>query len=443
MDTHKIHTQIQFRPTRVTTQCIAFFCLSLILTPGFLGCAHKVPLEEHWTTDLPDKNWLEAEPLPIEESRERFGKIGLVYINSNLKPLHLYGEKTAAGLWAAESSNWVNESVRNNLDISDFLYKRTWEPFKTYWSTTGLTKVGPNLIAGGFAAYYEGIGTALWCLVSCPVLAVAPIANGLAQIGGGIGGAVNEAVKGISQSEARKLKRQIANTISISKVQKAVGNNVAKLVRRQTKHPIVLIGEKEQNWKSRDTKIFLNNPKGKTEKSGTEFYRLGPAVSPKAFSDKWIESQNPRRNWKRDLEVESEGEPFQLTKATYNSEPSRKAASSVASVPTSPPQESGAKSKTNPDIKTVLEISVQTVGMLGEGGSNPVLMLLLDVRAELFDTTDGKELYAHTLEYTSAPYQLTEWGANRTRILKKELNRASQNIARSIIEEAFLGYGFE
>jgi len=51
----------------------------------------------------------------------------------------------------------------------------------------------------------------------------------------------------------------------------------------------------------------------------------------------------------------------------------------------------------------------------------------------LIRASDGTELYAETVEYRGSSSTFTQWAADEARLFREELDRASANIAESIV----------
>ena len=93
-------------------------------------------------------------------------------------------------------------------------------------------------------------------------------------------------------------------------------------------------------------------------------------------------------------------------------------------------------------IDTVLEVSVLSLGLTGEWAVNQPLAVFMTARSRLIRISDGAELYALPLEYSSGTRTFTEWAANNAQPFREELDRAYQNIAERIVELHFLRYAW-
>jgi hypothetical protein len=98
------------------------------------------------------------------------------------------------------------------------------------------------------------------------------------------------------------------------------------------------------------------------------------------------------------------------------------------------------RSLTGEGVDTVLEVAVHQLALAGAWTPNPPLAVVLTVRTKLVRVVDGKDLYAHTLDYQSAPRKFTEWAANNAQPFRDELDQAYAVLAEKIVEEVFLLY---
>ncbi|MCL4476490.1 MAG: hypothetical protein M1508_09735 [Nitrospirae bacterium] len=94
------------------------------------------------------------------------------------------------------------------------------------------------------------------------------------------------------------------------------------------------------------------------------------------------------------------------------------------------------------NIDTVVELSVLSIGFEGEGGKDPLLSLLIDVRTRLLSVSDGAVLYENKLEYRSAKRKFTQWIADEGKLFSEELDRGYGTLSEKIVEELFLLYDF-
>ncbi len=88
---------------------------------------------------------------------------------------------------------------------------------------------------------------------------------------------------------------------------------------------------------------------------------------------------------------------------------------------------------------TVLEVGVSTVGLVGRGGGDPELTLMIDVRARLIRAPDNSELWGQQhMIFTSASRRYSLWKANDGALIQSALNGGLENIAREIDDKVFL-----
>lgn len=90
------------------------------------------------------------------------------------------------------------------------------------------------------------------------------------------------------------------------------------------------------------------------------------------------------------------------------------------------------------EVDAVLEVGVQTVGMVVGQGRNPPLTLFITVRARLVRESDGRVLYGHTVGSLGPSLAMSEWGTLDRDAVQAELDRAYRNVAERVVEEAFL-----
>ncbi len=89
-------------------------------------------------------------------------------------------------------------------------------------------------------------------------------------------------------------------------------------------------------------------------------------------------------------------------------------------------------------IDAVLEVGVNTVGMVVGHGRNPPLTLFITGRARLVRDSDGRVLYSHTVGILGPSLDMSEWGALDRDDVQAELDRAYRSVAERVVEEAFL-----
>jgi hypothetical protein len=90
-------------------------------------------------------------------------------------------------------------------------------------------------------------------------------------------------------------------------------------------------------------------------------------------------------------------------------------------------------------IDTVLEVGVLEVGLVGGGGKDPTLALVVRGAARLVDVKTNQELHRNDMlrrETAQIPY--SRWSAEGAGLLKHELGRAYVTLGTSIVDEVFL-----
>lgn len=92
------------------------------------------------------------------------------------------------------------------------------------------------------------------------------------------------------------------------------------------------------------------------------------------------------------------------------------------------------------DIDTVLEISVKSFGLQGEG-VNPPLVFFFDVQTRLAWAADSEEIQCDTFQYHSLVRRsYTEWAADDARHFREEFERGFELLAERIVDVLFLIY---
>jgi len=93
----------------------------------------------------------------------------------------------------------------------------------------------------------------------------------------------------------------------------------------------------------------------------------------------------------------------------------------------------------NAKVDTVLEVGLVEVGLIGRGGKDPLLTLHVHALARLVDVNSNAELYRdYPFNHVSPPRKFSEWSADQSRLLKRELDRAIETLGASIVDEVFL-----
>jgi hypothetical protein len=89
--------------------------------------------------------------------------------------------------------------------------------------------------------------------------------------------------------------------------------------------------------------------------------------------------------------------------------------------------------------RIALEVGVTSVGLVGIGGRDPELTLVVEATARLLDATDNRELWAlDRMVFTSSPHRSSEWIANDSTLLKSVVDNLLEMLARRIAEKVFL-----
>jgi hypothetical protein len=92
-----------------------------------------------------------------------------------------------------------------------------------------------------------------------------------------------------------------------------------------------------------------------------------------------------------------------------------------------------------PSTMTVLEVGVTSVGLVGVGGRDPELTLVIEAGARLLDTADGREVWAaDQMVFTTSPHRFSLWIANDRALFKSAMNDLLESIAHRIDEKVFL-----
>jgi hypothetical protein len=89
-------------------------------------------------------------------------------------------------------------------------------------------------------------------------------------------------------------------------------------------------------------------------------------------------------------------------------------------------------------IDTVLELGPVSVGLIGQGGEDPMLALRASALIRVVDVKTNTEVYGiHSFSFAGAPRKLSELIADDERLFKEELSNAYRSIAQSIVDEVF------
>jgi hypothetical protein len=88
---------------------------------------------------------------------------------------------------------------------------------------------------------------------------------------------------------------------------------------------------------------------------------------------------------------------------------------------------------------TIVEVALETIRLTREGpGPNPPVTLVATSRARLVRAADRRELYRHVATHRSETRLYERWGANNGLHLKEALAKASDELAKEIIDVFFV-----
>jgi hypothetical protein len=94
---------------------------------------------------------------------------------------------------------------------------------------------------------------------------------------------------------------------------------------------------------------------------------------------------------------------------------------------------------TAPSAGAVLEVGVSSVGLVGVGGRDPELTLVIESSARLLDTASSRGLWAQEhMVFTTSPHKFSLWKANDRALIRSAMNEALETLARRIDEKVFL-----
>jgi hypothetical protein len=89
-------------------------------------------------------------------------------------------------------------------------------------------------------------------------------------------------------------------------------------------------------------------------------------------------------------------------------------------------------------VGTILELSLTQLTFTGEGGSDPTLALIMSARARLIRIADKRELWnVAEVNYESAPAAFSLWTATDSNLLRGEIVKGSEALARQMGEALF------
>ena len=92
-------------------------------------------------------------------------------------------------------------------------------------------------------------------------------------------------------------------------------------------------------------------------------------------------------------------------------------------------------------VQTVLEVGVLAISLTGKGGSDPVLVLSVDARARLIHAADNLVLWSDEhVRFATPSHKYSEWSAEEAALLKSDLERGLEVLARQINDKVFLEF---
>ena len=91
-------------------------------------------------------------------------------------------------------------------------------------------------------------------------------------------------------------------------------------------------------------------------------------------------------------------------------------------------------------IETVVEVSVPTIRLFGEGSIHPLLRFFMTARVRVIRTADGAELYKEKFEYRgNSFYKFVEWGDEEGKVFRQAIDFAIMGLASDIAKALFPG----
>jgi hypothetical protein len=84
-------------------------------------------------------------------------------------------------------------------------------------------------------------------------------------------------------------------------------------------------------------------------------------------------------------------------------------------------------------IDTVLEVCITRLGLTGDGGVNPPLVLSMTSRTRLVQTRTNVELYRQLLHHRSESRKFVEWAADDARAFREATEAAYTDLAQKIV----------
>ena len=85
-------------------------------------------------------------------------------------------------------------------------------------------------------------------------------------------------------------------------------------------------------------------------------------------------------------------------------------------------------------VDTVLEVSVMKFGLVGKGGINPPLSMVMNVRIRLILTVNDAVIYEDTIKYKSLLREFTYWAENNAQPFFNEVENSYKTISEKIVE---------
>jgi hypothetical protein len=90
------------------------------------------------------------------------------------------------------------------------------------------------------------------------------------------------------------------------------------------------------------------------------------------------------------------------------------------------------------DADTILEATVTDLTLLADGSIDPDVSLVMGVRGRLVRAGDKAELYRRSWAYISEAHDYLEFAAADARLLKREVDRAVDRFAATIVDDLFV-----
>jgi hypothetical protein len=90
----------------------------------------------------------------------------------------------------------------------------------------------------------------------------------------------------------------------------------------------------------------------------------------------------------------------------------------------------------------VVEVAAAQVGLVGQGGADPMFTLVVTARARRVDTASGTTTASRGLVYQSPRYTRDEWMREGGGLMRAEMSRAGAALAGRIVDDLLLGAEF-